>query len=79
MLVDVGDRSVYVDNKKGLIRLPPDVGIPPSHNHMESIVDAVYSSLLQKYDDTTYLKERAILTPKNEMVYELNDKIMKMI
>ncbi|KAH0781488.1 hypothetical protein KY290_001086 [Solanum tuberosum] len=68
-----------IDNKKELIKLPPDVCIPPSHNHVESIVDAVYPSLLQKYNDHTYLKERAILTPKNEMVHELNNKIMKMI
>ena len=46
---------------------------------MESIVDAVYPSLLQKYKDPTYLKERAILTPKNEMVHDLNEKIMNII
>ncbi|XP_074374104.1 uncharacterized protein LOC141714485 [Apium graveolens] len=31
------------------------------------------------YNDPVYLTERAILTPKNEMVHELNDMIMDMI
>ena len=62
-----------------LIKLPPDISIAPSHNQVESIVDAVYPSLLQKYNDLTYLKKRAILTPKNEMVHDLNEKIMNII
>ncbi|TMX05321.1 hypothetical protein EJD97_024623, partial [Solanum chilense] len=33
----------------------------------------------QKYNDPEYLKEREILTPKYELVHELNDVIMKMI
>ena len=51
----------------------------PSNDTIGSIVDAVYPSVLQKYNDPTYLQERAIVTPKNEMVHELNDTIMKMI
>ena len=46
---------------------------------MESIVDAVYPSLLQKYNDPTYLKKRAILTPKNEIVHDLKEKRMNTI
>ena len=42
-------------------------------------MEAVYPSLLQKHNDPEYLKERAILTPKNELVHELNEIIMKMI
>ncbi|MCD7466490.1 hypothetical protein HAX54_003245 [Datura stramonium] len=33
----------------------------------------------ENYNNPAYLKERAILTPKNEMVHELNDTIMKLI
>ncbi|XP_049400044.1 uncharacterized protein LOC125864171 [Solanum stenotomum] len=51
----------------------------PFNDPIGSIVEAVYPSLLQKYNDPTYLQERAILTPKNEMVHELNDTIMQMI
>ncbi|XP_049362072.1 uncharacterized protein LOC125826778 [Solanum verrucosum] len=78
-LLQIGDGSVYADNKKDLIHVPADVYIPTSHNQIESIVEAVYPSLLQNYNDPSYLKERAILTPKNEMVHELNEKILKLI
>ncbi|XP_049387184.1 uncharacterized protein LOC125851434 [Solanum stenotomum] len=78
-LLQIRDGSVYADNKKDLIHMPADVYILTSHNQIESIVEAVYLSLLQNYNDPSYLKERAILTPKNEMVHELNEKILKLI
>ncbi|KAG5610858.1 hypothetical protein H5410_022139 [Solanum commersonii] len=67
LMQNIGDGSVYVDNKNNLINLLPDVYITPLYNQIESIVDALYLSLLQKYKDQAYLKERVILTPKNEM------------
>ncbi|TMW80809.1 hypothetical protein EJD97_014884, partial [Solanum chilense] len=70
---------VYVDNNKEHVKLTHDVCIPSSHNHVESIVEALYPSLLQKYNNLTYLKERDIQTPMNEMVHVSNDKIMKMV
>ncbi|KAF3636562.1 hypothetical protein FXO38_24089 [Capsicum annuum] len=78
-LLQIGDGSFYDDVNNELIKLPPDICITPSNDPIDSIVEEVYPSLLQNYDDPSYLKERAILTPKNEMVQELNDTIMKMI
>uniref|UniRef100_A0A3Q7I137 ATP-dependent DNA helicase n=1 Tax=Solanum lycopersicum TaxID=4081 RepID=A0A3Q7I137_SOLLC len=78
-LLQIGDGSFYSDVYNDLIKVPTDICIMPSNDPIGSIVDAVYPSLLQKYNDPTYLQERAILTPKNEMVHELNDTIMKMI
>ncbi|XP_069149274.1 uncharacterized protein [Solanum lycopersicum] len=78
-LLQIGDGSFYSDVDNDLIKVPTDICIMPSNDPIRSIVDAVYPSLLQKYNDPTYLQERAILTPKNEMVHELNDTIMKMI
>ena len=46
---------------------------------MKSIVDTIYPSIQHNYSDPAYLKERAILNPKNEMVHELNDMIMNII
>ena len=56
-----------------------DVCIEPFGDPIGSIVEDVYPSLLQKYNNPKYLKEREILTPKNELVHELNEIIMKMI
>ncbi|XP_062099807.1 uncharacterized protein LOC133805653 [Humulus lupulus] len=78
-MLQIGDGSLYDDIDRQLIKLPSDIAINPSQDPMKSIIKVIYPSLLQKYNDPTYLTEREILTPKNEMVYELNDKIMNII
>lgn len=60
---------------RDLVKLS-DICKKPSENPMRLIVDAIYPSILHNYNDPTYLKERAILTPKNEMMDELNEMIM---
>ncbi|XP_075088410.1 uncharacterized protein LOC107790380 [Nicotiana tabacum] len=54
-LLQIGDGSFYDDINKELIKLPPYVCIKPSNDPIGSIVEAVYPSLLQKYNDPTYL------------------------
>ncbi|XP_062116154.1 uncharacterized protein LOC133830234 [Humulus lupulus] len=78
-LTIIGDGSLYDDIDRKLIKLPSDIAINPSQDPLKSIVEVIYPSLLQKYNDSAYLTERAILTPKNEMVYELNEMIMNII
>ncbi|XP_062089334.1 uncharacterized protein LOC133795888 [Humulus lupulus] len=78
-LLQVGDGTLYDDIDRELIKIPSDICKKPSEDPMKSIVEAIYPSLLHKYNDPAYLKERAILTPKNEMVHELNEMIMNMI
>ena len=77
--MQIRDGSAYADNKKDLIQVPTDAYIPTSHNQVESIVEAVNLSLLQNYNNPSNLKERAILTPKNEMVHIWNKIILKVI
>lgn len=62
-----------------MIKKPPDLCGDPCEDSMKSIVQAIYPFLLQKYNNSAYLTERAILTPTNEVVHELNDMIMNMI
>ncbi|KAG5589762.1 hypothetical protein H5410_040276 [Solanum commersonii] len=76
---EVGEGSNYDATYKDMINLPHDVCFEPYVDPIGSIVNVVYPSLLQKYNDPAYLKEKAILTPKNELVHELNNIIMKMI
>ncbi|XP_062093540.1 uncharacterized protein LOC133799547 [Humulus lupulus] len=78
-LLQVGDGTLYDDIDRQSIKIPSDIWKKPSEDPMKSIVEAIYPSLLHKYNDPAYLKERAILTPKNEMVHELNEMIMNMI
>ncbi|XP_062100312.1 uncharacterized protein LOC133806203 [Humulus lupulus] len=78
-LLQIGDGSLYDDTDRELIKIPSDIWKNSSKDPMKSIVDAIYPSLLHKYNDLAYLKERAILMPKNEMVHELNEMIMNII
>uniref|UniRef100_A0A803QEU3 ATP-dependent DNA helicase n=1 Tax=Cannabis sativa TaxID=3483 RepID=A0A803QEU3_CANSA len=75
-MLQIGDGSLYDDKEKELIKIPTDISIKPSQDPVKAIVEAIYPSLLHRYNDPSYLKERAILTPKNEMVHELNEMIM---
>ena len=43
------------------------------------LVDSVYPNLRNSYNDSSYLRERAILVPKNSDVDKLNDKLMSML
>lgn len=78
-LLQIGNGSVYDDVDKELIKIPTDLCGDPREDPMKSIVQAIYPSLIQNYNNPAYLTERAILTPKNEVVHELNDIIMNMI
>ncbi|XP_062114293.1 uncharacterized protein LOC133825352 [Humulus lupulus] len=78
-MLQIGDGSLYDDINRQLIKLPSDIAINSSQDPMKSIVKVIYPSLLQKYNDPAYLTERVMLTPKNEMVYELNEMIMNII
>ncbi|KAH9687645.1 ATP-dependent DNA helicase [Citrus sinensis] len=78
-LLQIRDGSLYDDIDRELVKLPSDICKKPSENLMKSVVDTIYPSILHNYSDPTYLKERAILMPKNEMVHELNEMIMNII
>ncbi|KAL9440720.1 hypothetical protein AB3S75_019395 [Citrus x aurantiifolia] len=78
-LLQIGDGSLYDDIDRDFVKLPFDICTKPSENLMKSIVDTIYPSIRHNYSDPAYLKERAILTPKNEMVHELNEMIMNII
>ncbi|ESR61324.1 hypothetical protein CICLE_v10017725mg [Citrus x clementina] len=78
-LLQIGDGSLYDDIDRDLVKLPSDICKKPSENLMKSIVNTIYPSIQHNYSDPAYLKERAILTPKNEMVHELNEMIMNII
>ncbi|XP_052622067.1 uncharacterized protein LOC128127551 [Lactuca sativa] len=42
-----------------------------------SLIEFLYPLILEKYSSTNYFQERAILAPKNEVVQEINDSLLK--
>jgi len=69
---DVIDESIQVE-------IPDDLLIHSSGDHIASIVDCIYPSILTNTHDPTFFELRAILTPKNGIVDEINEYVMSLI
>ena len=63
--MQLGEGSNYHTTNKDMIKLPHDVCVDPSNDPIRPIVEVVYPSLSQKYNDPEYMQERKIVTPKN--------------
>ncbi|KAL7608874.1 uncharacterized protein LOC111881521 [Lactuca sativa] len=77
-LLDIGERKLGGPNdSETIIDIPDDILINDSHDPIGSLIEFVYPSILENYSDINYFQERAILAPKNEVVQEINDCLLK--
>ncbi|KAI3737233.1 hypothetical protein L2E82_27230 [Cichorium intybus] len=78
-LLDLGEGNVGSSNDgETIIDVPQDLLITNSFDPIGSLINFVYPSILDNFDDPTYFKERAILAPKNEVVQEINDRLLSL-
>ncbi|XP_035837189.1 uncharacterized protein LOC110944815 [Helianthus annuus] len=78
-LLDIGEGKVGGDNDGvAIVEIPSDILITDSSDPIESLIRFVYPSVLERYMDLDYFSERAILTPKNEVVHEINDRLLEL-
>ena len=78
-LLNVGEGNIGASNDgEAIIEIPQDLLITQSLDPMGSLIDFVYPSFLEKYNDLLYFQERAILAPKNEVVHEINDRLLSL-
>ncbi|KAK2981069.1 hypothetical protein RJ640_003011 [Escallonia rubra] len=86
-ILDLGDGNVPMVNLDGetdpcWIKLLPELLIKPGENSIQEIVDVTYPNLLTKHKDgkwkewAEWLRNRAILTPKNEEVEKINSFVL---
>ncbi|KAL7596801.1 hypothetical protein Lser_V15G30668 [Lactuca serriola] len=76
-LLDIGKgKLVGLNDGETIIDIPDDILINDSHDPIGSLIDFVYPSILENYSNTNYFEERAILAPKNEVVQEINDRLL---
>ena len=61
------------------IQIPKDLLIQTNGNKVEAIVLSTYAEFVKNYDDSTYLQERAILAPTNEIADLINDFVLSMV
>ena len=69
-----GTEKTYPDRGESIIKIP-DKYLVPTVNHL---INQVYPDFSMAYNDRFFVAHRAILTPKNENVDDLNNTIMNM-
>ncbi|XP_022040106.1 uncharacterized protein LOC110942639 [Helianthus annuus] len=76
-LLEVGEGNVGDGNDgEATIEIPNDLLITDSTDPIQSLIDFVYPSVLDRFKDRDYFCERAILAPKNEVVHGINDRLL---
>ncbi|XP_076946525.1 uncharacterized protein LOC143618078 [Bidens hawaiensis] len=58
------------------IEIPEDLLIRHSCDSVSELLDFVYSFVLQNFKKPNYFHERTILAPKNDIVQEINDRLL---
>ncbi|XP_076918202.1 uncharacterized protein LOC143578525 [Bidens hawaiensis] len=76
-LLDIGQGNLGGPNDgEATITIPEDLLIKDSLDPMSDLIDFVYPSMLDRFNDLTYFQERALLAPLNDVVQEINDRIL---
>nr|KAJ0217457.1 hypothetical protein LSAT_V11C300151780 [Lactuca sativa] len=76
-LLDIGEGKVGgLNDGEMIIDVPDDILISDPHDPIGSLIEFVYPSILENFNDTSYFQERAILAPKNEVVQQINDRLL---
>ncbi|XP_074376960.1 uncharacterized protein LOC141718475 [Apium graveolens] len=83
-VLDVGDRKVENIHPNNIYK-DPEIIIPRKYmvekktNTVKDIVDVTYPDFMKNYTTESYLKKRAILTPINAIIDEVNSHVLNLI
>jgi ATP-dependent DNA helicase PIF1 len=83
-MLDIGEGNIEATTKEGeskssWIKILEQFLLRPDGDKISCMVNAIYIDLQSKYMDSTYLRERVILTPTNDMADKINNYIMSLI
>ncbi|KAK1395729.1 ATP-dependent DNA helicase [Heracleum sosnowskyi] len=83
-VLDIGDGKLDLPSNEysqydQYIEIPSKYCIQSPIASIDDVITSTYDGLENSYKSTTYLRERAILTPTNQVVNHLNDLIMDKI
>ena len=82
-VLNIGEGAIQTakegETESTWIKIPDEFLLKPCDDKIPCIVNAVSTDLLTNYRDTTYLQKRAILTPTNELVDEINRYIVTLL
>ncbi|XP_031264309.1 uncharacterized protein LOC116122622 [Pistacia vera] len=75
-LLQIGE-GTGVSEDESFIEIPEDLKLSQHKNLEERIVNVVFPNLSTEIGNVDYIRERAILTAKNDTAHELNDYIIQ--
>ncbi|KAD4586201.1 hypothetical protein E3N88_23802 [Mikania micrantha] len=76
-LLDIGEGKVGgFSDGEAIIHMPDDLLIADSLDPVSDLIDFVYPSILENFKKEGFFQERAILAPKNEVVQDINDRLL---
>jgi ATP-dependent DNA helicase PIF1 len=83
-MLDIGEGNIEATTKEGesessWIKIPKEFLLRPDGDKISCMVNAIYTDLESKYMDSRYLRERAILTPTNDIADKINNYIVSLI
>ena len=78
-ILKIGNGDLGEGDGDNNITIPHDLIIQPTQNPLKDIINSTYPDLNAQYMDASYIQEREILGPTNEVVEELNDYIISSI
>ncbi|KAK1396545.1 hypothetical protein POM88_006408 [Heracleum sosnowskyi] len=71
--------GVHLDNRAFVETIPEELFIHYSGDPLAAIVKEIYSELHHMHGDLEYIRNRAILTPLNEHVENVNNTVLQML
>ncbi|PIA24902.1 hypothetical protein AQUCO_14900003v1 [Aquilegia coerulea] len=78
MLIHIGDgNQPFVEDD--MIRIPNDMVIPwDDEQSLLQLINAIFPSMSENAYDKDYIMQRALITPKNNYVDELNHQVLQL-
>ncbi|XP_076922526.1 uncharacterized protein LOC143584331 [Bidens hawaiensis] len=79
-LLDLGEGKVGGPNDgETEIEIPHDLLIKDSLYPLSDLIEFVYPDILSNYKNKEFFEERAVLAPTNEVVQQINDRLLDML
>src|ERR1044071_2809586 len=77
-LLELGEGKVgeSIHDDEFDVEIPDDLLIKGTSDPISRLIDFVYPSLIQLYKDKDYFGEQAILAPTNEVVHDINERLL---
>ncbi|XP_076932235.1 uncharacterized protein LOC143597695 [Bidens hawaiensis] len=76
-LLDIGEGNVGGPNDgESIVEIPDDLLILNSLDPIGDLIQFVYPNMLDRFNEVTYFQDRALLAPLNEVVQEINERML---